>query len=475
MERSGVNRSAVNRAGMGRSGVTRSGLRWAGVGKRYHGQRRPWACARQEQFSSGRSNITCANGNAVGVLDIAGIRCGEVVKVVKKALPVEVLFTALALVFPLQGCGATSQTPPPLTQAVSIVTQPVSATVPLDATTTLSVTAGGSPPFSYQWSKDGVAITGATSASYTTPPIATSDNGAKYTVTVSNKANSVTSAAATITVGARAPAPGDLRFQMVDFWAKSDLVTGEDGSGVLFPHATFTYPDWIGSPLEIGDESCGSNDNCAWQFWTNGLTPGTTGLTLIYKSGEDANFAPDLAAMNAPNRVMLCLDLEPKYGIYGSEWMQTSQGGGFQLTRQVVGPGQIASTAAQDGLESRVITAVSFDASGQANLMAYGWQQDTTTQYDTQVELVADPQNVGAAGTQLANAGYIITAFGGDDQNGYVLIGTKVHGDTMQRGFQVINFSLTPSGTALSGVAPVGRLLWDQGSSNQGTIAMMER
>lgn len=395
-------------------------------------------------------------------------------KLIKKALPLELMLVALTLAFPLLGCGATNSTPPPLTQAASIITQPVGTTVPLDATTTLSVTAGGSSPLDYQWSKDGVAIAGATSASYTTSPIATSDNGAQYTVTVSNKANSVTSAPATITVGARAPAPGDLRFQLVDFWGMSDL-NEQYGGGELRQYMTSTDPNAIGSPLEIGDGICNNSGYCTWSYSTKGLTAGTTGLTLIYKSGADANFTSDLAAMNAPNQVMLCLDLRPQDGIYGSEWMQTSKGGGFELNRQVVGPGQIASVAAQDGLESRVITAVSFDASGQANLMAYGWQKDTTTKYDTQVEMVADPQNIGAAGMQLANDGYIVTAFGGDDQNGYVLIGTKVHGDTMPRAFQVINFYDLSGGAGLRGSETVGQVIWNQGPSNQGWIAMMER
>lgn len=395
-------------------------------------------------------------------------------KPIKYALPPEIMLVALTLAFPLLGCGATNSTPPPLTQAASIITQPVGTTVPLDATTTLSVTAGGSPPFSYQWNKNGVAIAGATSASYTTPVIESSDNGAKYTVTVSNKANSVTSAPATITVGARAPAPGDLRFQLVDFWADSDL-NEQYGGGQLLQYMTSTDPNAIGSPLEIGYGTCNNSGDCTWGYMTKGLTAGTTGLTLIYKSGADANFTSDLAAMNARNQVMLCLDLRPQDGIYGSEWMQTSKDGGFELNRQVVGPGQIASVAAQDGLKSQVITAVSFDTSGQANLMAYGWQQDTTTKYDTQVEVVADPQNIGAAGTQLANAGYIITAFGGDDQNGYVLIGTKVHGDTMPRAFQVLDLSGSTGGQALRGAEMVGRVTWNQGSSNYGSIIMMER
>jgi len=60
---------------------------------------------------------------------------------------------------------------------------------------------------SYQWFKNGAAIGTATSPTYTTPAETTSDNGARFTVTVSNAAGSVTSAAATLTVTAGAAAP----------------------------------------------------------------------------------------------------------------------------------------------------------------------------------------------------------------------------------------------------------------------------
>jgi hypothetical protein len=67
--------------------------------------------------------------------------------------------------------------------------------------------ASGTAPLAYQWLKNTVNISGATSASYTTPATATSDSGSTFTVTVSNTAGTVTSAAATLTVNP-APAPG---------------------------------------------------------------------------------------------------------------------------------------------------------------------------------------------------------------------------------------------------------------------------
>src|SRR5215472_6741082 len=100
---------------------------------------------------------------------------------------------------------AATNNPPPVMP--SITTQPVGQTVTAGQTATFMVVATGTAPLSYQWQKDGTAISGATSASYTTAATSSSDNGAKFQVVVSNSAGSVTSNAATLTVNAGAVAP----------------------------------------------------------------------------------------------------------------------------------------------------------------------------------------------------------------------------------------------------------------------------
>jgi len=86
--------------------------------------------------------------------------------------------------------------------APSISTQPASQSVTAGQTASFSVAATGTAPLTYQWQKNSVAISGATSSSYTTPATASSDNGAQFTVAISNTAGSVTSNAATLTVNA---------------------------------------------------------------------------------------------------------------------------------------------------------------------------------------------------------------------------------------------------------------------------------
>ena len=93
------------------------------------------------------------------------------------------------------------------TPSLAITTQPSSQTVTAPATATFQVVATG-PSLAYQWTKNGSALSGATSASYTTPATTSADNGATFQVKVTSGAQSVTSQAATLTItSAPTPAP----------------------------------------------------------------------------------------------------------------------------------------------------------------------------------------------------------------------------------------------------------------------------
>src|ERR1700688_3108197 len=99
------------------------------------------------------------------------------------------------------GCGGGgSSPPPPPPVAPSITAQPQSQTVTAPATATFSVSATGTATPSYQWTKNGAAISGAASASYTTPATTSADDGASFTVVVTNAAGSVTGNPASLIV-----------------------------------------------------------------------------------------------------------------------------------------------------------------------------------------------------------------------------------------------------------------------------------
>lgn len=84
--------------------------------------------------------------------------------------------------------------------APTITKQPANETVTVGQTATFTVTASGDTPLAYQWQKNGVNVSGATSASYITPATVSSDSGAKFDVVVSNSLGKVTSGSATLTV-----------------------------------------------------------------------------------------------------------------------------------------------------------------------------------------------------------------------------------------------------------------------------------
>ncbi len=90
--------------------------------------------------------------------------------------------------------------PLPPAVAPAITTQPLSTSVPEGATATFSVTATGTPTPIYQWLKDGSPINSARSPNYTTPPSTEADNGAVFSVVVTNPSGRIESSAATLQV-----------------------------------------------------------------------------------------------------------------------------------------------------------------------------------------------------------------------------------------------------------------------------------
>jgi len=103
-------------------------------------------------------------------------------------------------------------TPAPSATAPSITTQPANASTTAGGTVTFTVAASGTAPITYQWQKNGTAISGATDSSYTTPAVQAADDGAIFTVVVTNSAGSVTSSGAKLSVSpsGNAPQPGDV-------------------------------------------------------------------------------------------------------------------------------------------------------------------------------------------------------------------------------------------------------------------------
>ncbi len=87
----------------------------------------------------------------------------------------------------------------PVIAAPVIGTQPVNVRVIEGQAATFSVVASGGA-LRYRWLRNGLLVSGATSAVYTTPVTRTSDNNKWYNVIVSNDSGSVMSISAVLTV-----------------------------------------------------------------------------------------------------------------------------------------------------------------------------------------------------------------------------------------------------------------------------------
>jgi hypothetical protein len=114
----------------------------------------------------------------------------------------------------------------PTVMPPSITSQPASQTVTAGQTATFIVAASGSAPLTYQWRKNGAVIPGATSPTYTTPATKTADNGAQFTVVVSNSAGSATSNAAALTVTVPLPTVASLTLKPTSVVGGAQSSTG---------------------------------------------------------------------------------------------------------------------------------------------------------------------------------------------------------------------------------------------------------
>lgn len=154
----------------------------------------------------------------------------------------------------------------------------------------------------------------------------------------------------------------------------------------------------------------------------------------------------------APNVVIDSLDFEPLEDCYGISYVKTAQTGGFDYRLEVVPPDELQATVTNDGVESRVVTAVSFDANHQANVISYGWTGDTATAYEAQTVVAESASEITSQAETLAADGYFISAFGGNDTDGYMLIGMRVRGDTMPR--PIYGTTYNPSGSISANTPP---------------------
>lgn len=149
---------------------------------------------------------------------------------------------ALVAAAMLSACGGSADAPPPPESGAAavpptITQQPADLTVTAGQPASFTVAATGTGPLSYQWQRDGVAIPGATSATYTIAQTVILDSDAVFGAVVTNLAGSATSNNATLTVNASAPVltitPQPADTSVTAGTAASFTVGGNCSSGTL--------------------------------------------------------------------------------------------------------------------------------------------------------------------------------------------------------------------------------------------------
>lgn len=387
------------------------------------------------------------------------------------------------------GYGVTSSTPSPgaAVLAPTIVAQPTSQSVPMGLPANFTVTAAGTTP-QYQWLRNGTAIVGATASSYVSPPVTLADSGANFAVIVSNSAGTVTTGDAALTVTARAPAAGDLRFQQVDaastvngYGVGVNLVNGSlPGLGADVYASSIGTALWAGAAAPCADTAGSNAADCVWEYAAVPLpaAAGLAGLTAGFASDSLANSAYDLQDPNWPNAgngaspadgnaVINSLDLEAGSQAFAVSWLQDTSNtqSSFVAASHSVAPALLAAAASTEGANGRVLTAVSYDA-GEITYWSHGWSADTSSIYEAQTT-TASAADAPAAAASLAAAGYIITAVGrADDAGDVVLVGTRLQGDTMARPFVIATSAGAFQTMMMQGYATVGVILGSGGGTS---------
>jgi hypothetical protein len=182
-------------------------------------------------------------------------------------------------------------------QAPRIAAQPQSQSVPVGTTVTLTVTATGGMPLTYQWIRDGTNLTdggnisGASSTSLQVSNVQTND-AASYQVIVTNSLGSVTSEVASITI-AGAPVAPTISTQptnaTVSSGANVSFTVVASGTAPLF------YQWWFnGVSISNGGQISGA---ATATLWVSNAQPANSGVYSVVVSNGEGSVTNTVAAL----------------------------------------------------------------------------------------------------------------------------------------------------------------------------------
>jgi hypothetical protein len=264
-------------------------------------------------------------------------------------------------------------------------THAASLSVASGKTVTFNVTAAGTAPFNYQWRKDGVAISGATTASYIIAGVSTANTGI-YTVLVSNAIGSTVSDNASLTVSST--------LASTELTPSSYSARGENGASesvaMLFDGnlntkwLDYSATSWVmvtfNSPTVLASYSLTSGNDVPYRdpsSWTlSGSNDGVTWTVIETRSGQawaSRLLARDFVlATPSASYTRFRFDLVPTVGC------------AIQLAEmKLFGPSSVTVTAPTITTQpaSKTVTAgqsASFSVAATGSSLTYQWQKNGT-------------------------------------------------------------------------------------------------
>ena len=218
------------------------------------------------------------------------------------------LAAGLVLLAACGGGGGGGDSPPaappaaqPAFSPITITSAPASPPLRPGETATLAVVASSALPLAYQWQRNGVSITGATAASYTTPPMVLADNGVRFAVLMINVsgANQLSEITLTVLSATGPPVLAPLPQVVVAAPGQTVLIS-TSFSGTL----PYTY-QWLRNGLPVAG-AAGSSSSAQVSYRTAPQTPtdhGTRYALSMNNAEGAAQSTSTLVSIVAPPRV----------------------------------------------------------------------------------------------------------------------------------------------------------------------------
>ncbi len=232
----------------------------------------------------------------------------------------------------------------PVTVGVAtILTQPVGGNLSASGVLNLSVNAEGTGPLVYQWNKDGVAITGATGASFD------AKEAGNYTVAVSNSGGTVISGAAAVNSRVRV--------------LSGEMIMVKGG----------TLPSESRSPVKlVGDFQIGKYE-VTWGEWKAVRAWATANGYDLAGSGAGSDDDHPVWNLSLVEMAAWCNAKSERDGLTPAYWISTTNGssGTVWRSRNADGVSQLRYLGAASGYRLPLIEEWEWAARGGANSMGY--------------------------------------------------------------------------------------------------------